>query len=65
MGVCTKINSPIRDDNPCRTCADKDKRPACRKGCKKDAAWHNELERVKDNKRKYEQQIGIGIRKKH
>ena len=55
---------PIRDNNPCGTCPDKQQRPACRKGCEKDAAWHEELERVKGNQRKYEQQLGIGLKRK-
>lgn len=55
---------PIRDKNPCGTCPDKQQRPACRNGCEKDAAWHEELERVKSNQRKYEQQLGIGLKRK-
>ena len=54
----------IRDDNPCKDCPDKDQRPACRKGCKKDADWHKELERVKQNKREYERREGVRYKKR-
>lgn len=54
----------IRDKHPCKTCPDIDKRPECRKGCEKDAAWHEELERIKRNRRKYEEQLGIGLKRK-
>lgn len=50
---------PIRDENPCKTCPDIHKRPECRKGCERDAAWHRELERVKGNKQEYERMLGI------
>ena len=50
----------IREETPCRTCPDKGKRPACRKGCPKDEAWHKELERVKANQREYERRRNIG-----
>lgn len=53
------LAGPIRDMSPCKECPDKDQRPACRKGCEKDEAWHKELERVKDNQRRYERRIGI------
>ena len=56
--------APIRDDNPCHTCPDSHKRPECRKGCEKDAAWHEELARIKNNCRKYEEQLGIGLKRK-
>lgn len=49
----------IRDENPCKKCPDKGKRPACRKGCPKDEAWHKELERVKANQREYERNRNI------
>lgn len=55
---------PIRDEHPCKTCTDNQQRPTCRKDCEKDAAWHDELERVKSNRRKYEQQLGIGLKRK-
>lgn len=58
------FSAPIRDPNPCKDCTDKHKRPECRKGCEKDAAWHEELERVKGNQRKYEQQLCIGLKRK-
>lgn len=51
----------IRDENPCKKCPDKGKRPACRKGCPKDEAWHKELERVKANQREYMRGIDIGF----
>lgn len=54
---------PIRDAHPCKDCADKPNRPACRKGCPKDEAWHKELERVNGNRRAYEFQDGV--RAKH
>lgn len=56
--------SQIRDKNPCRDCPKKSQRPACRKGCEKDDAWHKELERIKANKRDYERQLGVRIKRK-
>lgn len=55
------FSAPIRDKNHCKECPDKDKRPACRKGCEKDEAWHKELERVKANQRDYERRLGVGF----
>lgn len=52
---------PIRDVHPCKKCHNKHQRPACRKGCQKDADWHKELERVKRNQREYERRTGIGF----
>ena len=57
------FTGPIRDDNPCRTCQQKDQRPACRKGCQKDADWHKELERVKGNQREYERRESVRYKK--
>ena len=53
------FSAPIRDKNPCKECPDKDQRPACRKGCEKDEAWHKELERIKANQRDYERMRSI------
>lgn len=58
------FTAPIRGPHPCKTCPDIHKRPECRKGCEKDAAWHEELERIKCNRRKYEEKLGIGIKRK-
>lgn len=55
------FSGPIRDENPCKDCPDKYDRPTCRKCCPKDAEWHKELERVKDNRRRYERRAGIGF----
>ena len=44
---------PIRNMHPCKDCPDKEKRPACRKGCQKDAEWHKELEKVNGNRIEY------------
>lgn len=56
-------HGPIRDESPCKDCPDNHKRPTCRKGCEKDAAWHEEIKRVKGNRKKYEQQLGIGLKR--
>lgn len=55
---------PIRDENPCRNCTERF--IACSDRCPKDArgeyghkAWKAEVERVKENRRKYLQQCGI------
>lgn len=58
------IPGPTREASPCRTCANNQQRPACRKECEKDAAWHEELERIKGNRRKYVEQLGIGFKNK-
>lgn len=53
------VTRPIRDESPCKGCPDKHKRPACRKGCPKDEAWHKELERVNGNRRDHKRKLDI------
>jgi len=53
---------PVRGDSPCKDCPDSHRRPACRKGCEKDEAWHKEVERVKGNRREHERKLGVRIK---
>lgn len=61
--------NPIRDKIPCGNCPERF--TACSDRCPKDArgefgykAWKSEVERVNGNRRKYEQQLGIGLKRK-
>ena len=58
------LAGPIRDIHPCKNCPDKEQRPACRKGCKKDEDWHKELERVNANRRSYDRRDGVKYKKR-
>ena len=65
-----EIPGPIRDNNPCKDCAERF--IACSDRCPKDErgehgrkAWKAEIERVNENRRNYNRQVGIGIHKKH
>lgn len=55
--------SPIRDENPCRTCTN-ERHTACQDTCERRAKWVAEKDRVNENRRQYEKQIGIGIKHK-
>lgn len=64
-----EIPGPIRGENPCRDCTERFL--ACSDRCPKDErgeygrnAWKSEIDRVNANRRKYEQEKSIGIRKK-
>lgn len=67
-GKFTENNGPIRDDNPCKGCTERF--IACSDRCPKDErgeygrkAWLAEIERVKENRRKYEQRLGVRLKK--
>lgn len=69
MGRGKDTEGPIRDDNPCKNCAERFL--ACSDRCPKDArgeygykAWKAELERVNQNRREYARKSDIGWRKK-
>ena len=64
-----RIDGPIRDDNPCKGCTERF--IACSDRCPKDErgaygykAYKAEIERVNENRRNYNRQVGIGIHKK-
>lgn len=54
----SKIDSGIRDENPCNGCKRERKKPGCHDTCPDRKAWTDELERVKENRTAYEVRMG-------
>lgn len=52
-----EINSPIRDNPPCKGCAER--YPTCHDKCAKYAEWKCRLEMVNEERRKYNQRAAI------
>lgn len=70
MGRGKEVTGPIRDDNPCKDCTERftacsDRCPKDKRGAYGRKAYKAEIERVNENRREYERQVGIGIRKKY
>ena len=55
-----RIDGPIRDIPPCKDC--QDRYILCHDKCKRYADWKSEIERVKEEKRKYNKMLGIHTR---
>lgn len=56
-----ELPGPIRDDNSCHKCKKPMRQPGCHDICPDHAKWTAEKERVKENRRKYEQRLGVRI----
>ena len=66
MGRGKEVPGPIRDENPCKDCAERF--IACSDRCPKDArgeygraAWKAETERIKKNRDQYLREVAIGF----
>lgn len=64
-----EVPGPIRDDNPCKDCAERFL--ACSDRCPKDErgeygrkAWKAEAQRVKENRDRYLQTVGVNFNNK-
>lgn len=52
-----RIDSPIRDTPPCKDCNDRN--PGCHGKCQRYADWKSKLEKVNEERRKYNQMATI------
>lgn len=59
----SSFTGPIRDVSPCLDCRKPKRYHGCHDTCPDHAKWTAEKERVNANRRKYEYEKGIGIRK--
>lgn len=58
------LDNPIRDENPCRDCRKPVRHDGCHDTCERRKTWLEEVERVKENRRKYEQRLGVRLKRK-
>ena len=58
------VPGPIRDENPCHKCQKPMRHTGCHDTCEKRAAWKAEVDRINGNRREYERQLGIRIKRK-
>ena len=52
-----RLDSTIRDTPPCKDC--QDRHPGCHDKCHRYAEWKSKLEKVNDERRKYNQMATI------
>lgn len=57
------ISGPTRDDCPCGFCTDEHDE-YCHGTCGRFKKWSAEVERIKENRRKYYQNLGVSLNKR-
>lgn len=50
----SNVTGIIRDISPCKGCEAATKKPGCHDACREYGAWRREVERVKENRKKYD-----------